>query len=281
MAASPPIRLASIGDFCVDYYVDGTDRFMGGTAFNVAVQARRAGAQASVLSAIGSDDLGSRFLGALNALQINTERLQQREGKTSRVFVRLDANKTPDFYDWDFGVLENFELTQADRAFLMAHHAASSILLVGLERQFEQFCAFDLPNTLKVADFAGGSRYSISTDAISRYISQLDIVIRSVQDANELEALERISKDHKRLVIGTMGKAGSVAFLNDDKYVQPSSTVEAVDTTGAGDAYIAQFVVAYLRTKDVQESMRRATQAAVEAVLERGATSEELGDGEA
>jgi fructoselysine 6-kinase len=278
MAAAPHIRLASIGDFCVDYYVDGTNSYLGGTAFNVAVQAQRAGAQSSVLSAIGTDEFGDRFLAALTTLAINTERMRHSEGKTSRVFVRLDENKTPDFYDWDLGVLAEFVLTQDDCAFLRTHHAARNILLIGLESQFEQFCSFDLPDTLKVADFAGGSRYSVPTDVISGFASQVDILIRSVEDSNELEALERISKDYKRLVIGTLGKAGSIAFLNGEKYSQPTSTVEAVDTTGAGDAYIAHFVVTYLRTKDIHESMRLATQAAVETVLGQGANPVAISD---
>src|SRR5215207_5352663 len=189
MASSPHIRLASIGDFCVDYYVDGTNRYLGGTAFNAAVQAQRAGAQSSVLSAIGTDEFGDRFLAALNTLRINTERLRRSEGKTSRVFVRLDETKTPDFYDWDFAVLAGFALTQEDSAFLSTHDAARNILLLGLESQFEQFCSFDLPNTLKVADFAGGSQYSLPINAMSRFASQVNILIRSVENSTELETL--------------------------------------------------------------------------------------------
>jgi fructoselysine 6-kinase len=279
MAASPQIRLASIGDFCVDYYVDGTNCSLGGTAFNAAVQAQRAGAQSSVLSAIGTDEFGDRFIAASKTLRINTERLRRSAGKTSRVFVRLDETKTPDFYDWDLAVLADFALTQDDCAFLRTHDAARNILLLGLESQFEQFCAFDLPNTLKVADFAGGSQYSVPIDAISAFAPQVDILIRSVENSTELEALEQISKDYQRLVIGTLGKAGSIAFLNGEKYAQPTLTVEAVDTTGAGDAYIAHFVVTYLRTKDLQESMRLATIAAVETVLAQGANPAISDDG--
>jgi fructoselysine 6-kinase len=266
------VRIASIGDFCVDDYVESGQSFLGGSAFNFAVQAQRAGAQTSVLSAIGTDANGERFLAALQALHINATRLQQQEGSTSRVVVRLNADKSPRFEGSEPGVLADFELTDDDRAFLQTHAAARSILRHGLKRQFEQFCQFHLPGTLKAADFAGGSAHSVSIETISRYAPQLDIVMRSVEDEAELGALKQISRNHHCMVIGTLGSAGSIAFANGEQYTQAAPNVEAVDTTGAGDAYLAHFIAAYLRTNDIQEAMHGATQAAANSVLRKGAT---------
>lgn len=272
MTQPSDIRIASIGDFCVDYYTYSSERYLGGTGYNVAVQANAAGAKTSVISVVGTDEYGDRFLSQLHSLNINTEHLRQITGSTSRLMVRLDAQKRPDFYDWDLGVLSQFDLTPDDQAFLMQHDAVHNVLYLGLERQFEQFCQFELPGTLKVADFAGGSQYSPGTDAILRYASQLDVIMRSIQNDEELTLLQRMSEEYDVIAIGTLGKAGSIAFHGGQRFSQPTATVNPVDTTGAGDTYIANFVVSFLRTGDIQQAMGAATSAAVQVIQGVGAT---------
>ena len=64
----------------------------------------------------------------------------------------------------------------------------------------------------------------------------------------------------------TLGKFGSIAFVGETVFVQSASDVPVVDTTGAGDAFLAGFLVTYLQTKDVQQSLRSGTQLASKVV---------------
>ncbi|MEK7513666.1 MAG: fructoselysine kinase, partial [Patescibacteria group bacterium] len=50
------IKLASIGDCCVDIYPQLNQSFLGGSAFNVALTAQKLKTKASLISAVGTDD---------------------------------------------------------------------------------------------------------------------------------------------------------------------------------------------------------------------------------
>ncbi|MEM3402329.1 MAG: PfkB family carbohydrate kinase, partial [Candidatus Hadarchaeales archaeon] len=60
-----------------------------------------------------------------------------------------------------------------------------------------------------------------------------------------------------KIVTIKMGEKGAIAAEADGKiYTSKAFKVKVVDTTGAGDVFNAGFVVSYLRTKDVDFSLR-------------------------
>ena len=54
-------HIAFLGDLTADVYVHQQKVKLGGAALNCAIWAKRAGAEVSILSAIGSDQIGKRF----------------------------------------------------------------------------------------------------------------------------------------------------------------------------------------------------------------------------
>ena len=71
-------------------------------------------------------------------------------------------------------------------------------------------------------------------------------------------------------VIVTMGSRGSLLVTAEETQLVPSLKVDAVDSTGAGDAFIGCFVDTYARTQDVLGSMQRASQYAALSVTRKG-----------
>ena len=65
-----------------------------------------------------------------------------------------------------------------------------------------------------------------------------------------------------RYVLVTRGAEGSLAASRDGLVMQEALEVETIDTLGAGDAFIAAFVVALLGGADVGEALRHASEAA-------------------
>jgi len=269
---SKQLSLASIGDCCVDIYPDQHKVFLGGTAFNVAYHAQQAGAKASIISTVGNDSHGELFIKTAKANGINTEYLAQLNGKTSSVQIPLDKEGKPMFSGWDLGVLEKFRLTHRHETFLQTQDAARAILFKPLKKAFSAFCDMELPNTFKVGDCAGGSIYSENIEAIEKYIQGLAMIVRSVDYKNkrELSFLKHIAKKYKKLVLASLGQKGSIVFIQDKEYFQQTMKTNVTDTTGAGDAYIAYFVITYLQTKNVKEAMQKATQAALQTITHFG-----------
>ena len=52
------MKIACVGDNCVDYYDNTGEAFPGGNPVNVAVYVRRMGGQSAYLGAVGSDEYG-------------------------------------------------------------------------------------------------------------------------------------------------------------------------------------------------------------------------------
>ena len=59
------MKIACVGDNCVDYYDNTGEVFPGGNPVNVAVYVRRMGGQSAYLGAVGTDAYGGLILQAL------------------------------------------------------------------------------------------------------------------------------------------------------------------------------------------------------------------------
>jgi ribokinase len=72
-------------------------------------------------------------------------------------------------------------------------------------------------------------------------------------------------------VIITLGERGALALVGDDVIVQPSPRVEVVDSTGAGDAFVAAFAVAEWWSAGIAPALRFACAAGALATTKPGA----------
>ncbi len=72
-------------------------------------------------------------------------------------------------------------------------------------------------------------------------------------------------------ILLTLGAAGSVADIRDERVAVQAKKVEAVDTTAAGDTYIGYFLAAIQRGAAIREAMADATEAAAVCVTRPGA----------
>ena len=74
------------------------------------------------------------------------------------------------------------------------------------------------------------------------------------------------------MVVVTLGAAGSLAWFRGEEYARKAAAVPTVvDTTGAGDAFAAAFLAAWLRQQDVDIALRAGTELAAIAVQQEGA----------
>jgi len=80
-----------------------------------------------------------------------------------------------------------------------------------------------------------------------------------------------------------MGGKGALWVSADQELLVPAVTVEAVDTTGAGDAFIGSFAHYYTQGEDVPTALGHANRYAAISVTRRGTqkaypTAAELND---
>ena len=243
------LKIASIGDCCVDVYPKEKKYYLGGTAFNRAVWLTQNGAQVSLVSAVGSDDWGKKYLAACTKLKINTDYLSKLPGSTSHVNITLNQQKQPRFSAWNLGVLKNFtpeSLPQNQDAMIITYL-----------KPIKELSDLKPVASFTAVDFCGGSIYSPALKIIEKYLSKIDLAIRSATAA-ELPPLKQLAKLSGKMVLATLGKNGSILFKGDQEFHQPAMVAKTQDTTGAGDAFISAFVLT--------RSLKLATRAATKAI---------------
>ncbi|WP_054627374.1 PfkB family carbohydrate kinase, partial [Cronobacter sakazakii] len=210
----------------------------GGPAATAAVAAARLGAQVDFIGRVGDDATGTQLFAELESLGVNTSRARQITGARSsqsailvdaageRVIVNYPSPDLPDDAGWlddiDFGrydaVLSDVRWHEgATRALTLARRAGVMTLLDG------DVTPQDIRSLVALSDHA-----AFSAPGLARLAPGL-----APQDA--LKTTKTLTNGH---VYVTLGKEGCLWLENDDTlHRQAGFTVEAVDTTGAGDVF--------------------------------------------
>ena len=260
------VRVLGIGDNTVDIYVDQDVQFPGGNAVNVAVMMKRLGAEASYLGCIGTDFLGALIKDALAAEGIDTSHMRVIAGPNSwsrirhRGQDRVFDGSHPNFRD-------DYRLAIEDFHFIAAHDLAHSSVYSRLEDELAR-----IRNAASMLSFDYSSEYT--NDYIARTAPHLDIAFLSDAHgrADQCVALARQAASHgPRIVIIMRGSKGALALQADKVFEQPVRPARLVDTLGAGDGFIAAFLLATLKGEAIEAALNRGAEYAAHVCTYRGA----------
>ena len=133
-------------------------------------------------------------------------------------------------------------------------------------------------NNVQVAlDVADPSVISVLRDDMYEVIREhVDIVFLNEKEAQALcggtpeSAIEELITMCSVVVV-KLGSKGSLARVGNEEARTDIFTVEAVDTTGAGDSYAAGFLYGYVRDWPLERSIRLASRVAAQTVSQLGA----------
>ena len=117
------IRVAAIGDNCIDYYDSLNKSYPGGNPVNVAVYIKRLGGESSYTGAVGTDSFGKIMISAIQNKGVDTSHIQVLDGKTAVTHVDIvDGDRV--FGKYEEGVLADFKLREQDISFIKKHDLA-------------------------------------------------------------------------------------------------------------------------------------------------------------
>ncbi len=201
--------VVSFGDAFLDYIATDSSNqkfriFPGGTTLNVAVAVRKLGANpVYYLTKLGTD-LKSKWIKTfLEEQKINLDFVRQSEKKQiSRVYVHLDETGNRHFHSY----VNESEDEYLERCELK-------------EKLFQDAAIFY---------FGSGTLFHPKAFATTKEALQL------------LDAcLQDIKKYKITYLWVSLGEEGAVAVSRERKMVLPGKSVKAIDTTGAGDIFMA------------------------------------------
>jgi fructoselysine 6-kinase len=257
------VRLLAVGDNVVDQYPQQGVMYPGGNAVNVAVHARRVGAEAAYLGAVGTDRAGDVVLDALKAERVDTALTRIVEGPNAAAVVHVvDGNRV--FADGDVGV-SVFELTaddlQAVRTYDIVHTGECS----NIESQLGE-----LARASRRLSFDFSER---PWDYVQQYAPSASVAIWSAPDG-DLRSAQRLAERLRALgpdtAVVTLGAGGAMVVQESLTY-RPAPTGRVVDTLGAGDAFIARFLVGLTRHEEMGALLGAATAYATASCASFGA----------
>jgi fructoselysine 6-kinase len=259
-------RILGIGDNTVDIYVDAGMQYPGGNAVNVAVLTRRLGATSSYLGCLGKDAAGQLIFDSLRAEGIDLSHCRRIEGANawSRIAHR-GADRV--FAGSDPGVRARYGLCGEDYTYIGQHHLAHTSIYSDLEDELPRIRA--VAPTLSF-DYSEEWQRPRTKETLKHVdLAFLSHPRGSVAECRDLMAW--CAGRGPSTVVVTRGLKGSLAYVGGRHLTQRAVEAEVVDTLGAGDAFIAAFLMAYLEHQDPAAALQAGAEYAAAACSYKGA----------
>jgi sugar/nucleoside kinase (ribokinase family) len=265
MSTTERVRVLGVGDNVVDRYHDLGMMFPGGNPLNVAVAARRAGADAGYIGVVGTDEAAGVVRAALVAEGVATDRLRVVGGPNAYADVTvIDGDRV--FVRSDKGV-SRFALDDQDIAYAAEFDIVHSGEFGGLEWQVPVLAV----SSLVAFDF-GHQRSSEYLDPLLAHLEVAFFSASGLDDDETYRLLKRAVQGGARLALATRGSAPTLCWDGKSTWQQPVHGVEhVVDTLGAGDAFIGTFLVANARREDIAIALEAGATAAAATCMHFGA----------
>ena len=266
--------------------VDKVELYTGGCAVSAAIDMSRLGLNVAIAGKVGNDGFGKFLLSALEGEGINSSGVIITDDiGTSASVAAINSEGERSFLHC-FGA--NGELRADDIDFDIV--ADSKMVLVAGTMLMPTFDGEQCASVLKRAKEMG--KYTVldtAWDAKGRWMNLLrpcmehiDLFIPSVEEAQKLSGKDEpedmadlfISMGVKLAVI-KLGKDGCfIKSAEGKKYFVPAYKVEnALDTTGAGDSFVAGFLIGMTKGMSLYECGQFANAVGANCVMAYGAST--------
>jgi fructoselysine 6-kinase len=258
------MRILGAGDNVADRYLRQAILYPGGNAVNVAVFAARLGAHAGYLGVLGDDAAGRQILHALQAERVDTSLTRVAHGPNATADVELQGD---------------------DRVFLRSDRTTAQFELD--QAQLDAMADYDivhsgyagslLPRVTEMAErakvsFDFGSRFEIGDAEPSlKYLYLASFSGSHLGDADAETLVQRALDGGATHVIVTRGADGALFGSANGIRRQQADRVNALDTLGAGDAFIAGVLVGLGTGRDVGSTLVAASAQAAQVCQVNGA----------
>jgi len=231
--------------------------YAGGAPANVAVAAARLGADVAFVGMLGEDMFGDMLLRGLVDAGVDSRHVRRTPAaNTALAFVSHDPNgeRSFSFYrppsadllfresDFDADVFDQKSIFHTGSC-SMTEAAIAATTLAGMARANEAGALVSFDMNLRLALWPRGSD---PRPLLWAALALADLVKLSAEElafvaaplGGEQAAIERLWSKRARLLVVTDGAAPIRWFTREASGVLPAFKVQAIDCTGAGDAFV-------------------------------------------
>ncbi|MHB1453075.1 MAG: carbohydrate kinase family protein [Saccharofermentanales bacterium] len=278
------IRILAFGEILWDVYPDRT--IIGGAPFNFASHISRLGADASIVTAVGQDDLGQRAEKWLSSYHVNDVFLIRSELPTGQCKIQFNDQNQPSYtligkvaYDDISLSEEQLQILSANEydAFYFGTLAQRSMTSRNTVRTILNRCSFrqiffDInirQNYYNAGLISEGLEactiLKISRDEIFVFrqtgLSDINPAEYGDEDGYYSALCRKLSEQYRiMLILLTMDKEGAMIYDAKTNTIIRSSRPKGkvVSTVGAGDSFSACFLYFYLKGCAIADCLEKA-----------------------
>ncbi len=270
-------QVVCVGDLLIDFVPTATGTGLadapafvkapGGAAANVAVGLARLGVRSAFVGMVGDDPFGHFLADTLSGAGVDVGPLRfTTKARTALAFVSLRADGEREFMFYrhpsadmmftpdavDVAAIAAAEVLHFDSISLASENPrASSLFAADQARAAGHLVTYDVNLRLPLWPDAETARAGILTGMAKAHVVKLsDDELEFMTGSRDPEAVRRLWHDGLRLVTLSRGGAGSTWFTASAQNEVPTYKVVAVDTTGAGDGFMAGLIAGVLAEPD-------------------------------
>jgi ribokinase len=268
-------RLPKMGETLLGRYFHMS---CGGKGANQAVMAGKLGAQISIVTKVGQDHLGDIIRKNYEDMRVDPRYILTSDETSSGVAPILVDDEGRNLLVYIPGA--NMLLSPEDVQRAVEPIAAADVLVCQLEIPLESSRRAlqigrenNVRTILNPAPAQSLSRELLELcDVVIPNETETEIITGMPVDSEEQIAAagRRMCEMGGRVVIITMGHRGVMLVHEKGTRHFPAERAEAVDTTGAGDAFVGSFAYFLAQGRELEESIRRANKIAAYTVARVG-----------
>ncbi len=262
-----------------DEKIEKSARYLGGSAANTAAACAALGVPTEFCGIVGDDADGRAAKQALALAGVGTSCLQTR-GRTGFTVTVIDETGERTMMSMRGASGGSYEL---DSNLEQCLASADMLLVSGYMLTDETQGAF-VTALMRLANDTGKTValdpcptvVNVKKELLDEALSSCGILLANEREADYIASVSPSRFDAVSVVVTKLGSRGAAASSERGYYESPALQVEAVDTTGAGDAFNAGFLAAAFRGLEIRECLDEGNRSAANAVTRTGATSTEL-----
>lgn len=239
-------------------------RSLGGKGANQAVAAAKAGAQVAMIGCVGSDAEATTLVRELASQGVDIARVRRAPEPTGTAVITVEASaeNTIVVVPGANGMLLSLGDDDLDEI------ANADLLLLQLE----------LPIAVVLAGASAAARAGVPVllnpspaQALpAQLLADLSILVLNEGEAAALGPAALASAKH---LVTTLGARGATYAGPEESFSVPAPMVTAVDTTGAGDAFVGAFAAAWASGASPLSAVRRGCAGGALAATQPGAST--------
>jgi sugar/nucleoside kinase (ribokinase family) len=223
----------------------------GGTSANVALGLCTTGVETNFVGYLGNDDNGKKLRKVLDKSEIKYSIITEIDGPTSNALILIDDKAERTIISMTKPYLRELRMDNVP-------FSEGDVVAIILWR--EEFL-----NDLLRAETSGCLTVVGAAALVDANVSHAHLAIGSVSDipsgVNPEDHLDRFDE-----IVLTDGLNGARYYSKKQKLEQSALKVDAIDVTGAGDAFISGYLAALANELDPSQCLLMATRWAASAV---------------